>query len=88
MSACACYTMGSSSTLEYQQIMTKHLKNYESEFTIFMRGLHESSSGLTAEQAVGRALLWDLSPVLLSDQARRVESIVRQQAYPYQTKTD
>lgn len=68
--------------------MTKQMKNYESEFTIFMRGIHKERPSLAGEQLAGRARLWDRAPVLLSDQEKRLESIINQQAYPYQTTSE
>jgi hypothetical protein len=68
--------------------MSNQFKNYESEFTIFMRELHVRHPDMEAAQAAGRALLWDRMPVLLSDQQRRLDSIIKQQAYPYQVKAE
>jgi hypothetical protein len=58
---------------------------YESDITKFIRELHQQRPGLEAEQAKGRALLWDKSldrDALKAQQAAQVP----QQPYVYQTK--
>jgi hypothetical protein len=58
---------------------------YESDITKFIRELHAKRPTLGAEQAKGRALLWDktLDRDALTEQQR---ARVAQQPYVYQTK--
>ncbi len=60
-------------------------KNYESEFTVFMRELKQQRPELEAEQSKSRAIWWDHDQDL--ETARRNgESHVKQKAYVYQNK--
>ena len=60
-------------------------KNYESEFTRFMRELKQQRPQLEAEQRKSRAIWWDQQQDL-ETQERAEESRVKQQAYVYQNK--
>jgi hypothetical protein len=60
-------------------------RNYESEHTKFMRGLHEKNPRLADEQKKGRAIWWDKEPADLADRERMDEGRVPQPAYVYQT---
>ena len=58
---------------------------YESDITKFIRELHQKRPTLEAEQAKGRALLWDKN---LDREALKAQQQARvpQQPYVYQTK--
>lgn len=58
---------------------------YESDITKFIRELHEKKPTLEAEQARGRALLWDC-PQDAEELREQAAARVQQQAYVYQTK--
>ena len=60
-------------------------KNYESEFTQFMRELKQQQPELEAEQRKSRAIWWDHQQELETIR-RNQESRVKQQAYVYQNK--
>lgn len=60
-------------------------KNYESEFTQFMRELKQQQPELEAEQRKSRAIWWDHQQELETVR-RNQESRVKQQAYVYQNK--
>jgi hypothetical protein len=60
-------------------------KNYESEFTGFMRELKQQRPQLEAEQRKSRAIWWDHQQDLETLKRER-ESRVKQQAYVYQNK--
>ena len=60
-------------------------KNYESEFTGFIRELKQQRPQLEAEQRKSRAIWWDHKQDL-ETQKREQESRVKQQAYVYQNK--
>lgn len=60
-------------------------KNYESEFTGFMRELKQQRPELEAEQRKSRAIWWDHQQELETIRRNR-ESRVKQQAYVYQNK--
>jgi hypothetical protein len=59
---------------------------YESEHTKFIKELKAANPAIEVGQRAGRALLWDKAPISLSEQDRRSESRVKQQAYVYQNK--
>jgi hypothetical protein len=59
---------------------------YQSEITRFLAQLKQQNPKLEAEQARGRALLWDKEPISLERQAQLDSAKLAQQAYPYQTK--
>jgi hypothetical protein len=67
-------------------LFTKH-SNYESDHTKFIKELKEKTPGMDERQVEGRSLLWDKSPLSLDEQRRIAESRLRQNAYPYQSKT-
>jgi hypothetical protein len=58
---------------------------YESDITKFIRELHQNRPGLEAEQAKGRALLWDRRLDREALEAQR-QARVPQLPYVYQTK--
>ena len=60
-------------------------KNYESEFTVFVRELKQQRPQLEAEQRKSRSIWWDHKPDQ-ETQKREKESRVKQQAYVYQNK--
>ncbi|MHB8667542.1 MAG: DUF3460 family protein [Burkholderiales bacterium] len=60
-------------------------KNYESEFTRFMRELKQQKPQLEAEQRKSRAIWWD-HKLDLDTLERERASRVRQQPYVYQNK--
>jgi len=60
-------------------------KNYESDITQFIRGLHQEKPQIVDEQKKGRALWWDRK-LDLDSLEREAESRVKQQPYVYQTK--
>ena len=60
-------------------------QTYESEFTKFVRELKQQRPHLEAEQRRSRAIWWDHTPDL-DTQEREEQSRVKQQAYVYQTK--
>jgi hypothetical protein len=66
--------------------LSKQLAMYESDHTKFIAELKAKNPGIEEGQREGRALLWDKAPISLSDQDRRAQSRVRQQAYVYQNK--
>lgn len=59
---------------------------YESDITKFIRELKQKNPALEAEQAKGRALLWDKPPIDLEERRRQLAARVPQQPYVYQTK--
>jgi hypothetical protein len=59
---------------------------YESDHTKFIKELKTANPAIEEGQRAGRALLWDKAPIPLSEQDRRAESRVKQQAYVYQNK--
>ncbi|MBC7573043.1 MAG: DUF3460 family protein [Herminiimonas sp.] len=63
---------------------SKQFPKYESEATLFIKDLKAKNPGLEASQRAGRALLWDKNPVGLDQQARDLDSSVKQQSYVYQ----
>lgn len=65
---------------------SKHLNDYESEFTGFLKDLKKKNPNLEQEQREGRNRLWDKPPVDLDDVKRSEVSRVKQQAYVYQSK--
>jgi hypothetical protein len=67
-------------------LFTKH-SNYESDHTKFIKELKDKTPGMDERQVEGRSLLWDKSPLSLDEQRRIAESRLRQNAYPYQSKT-
>jgi hypothetical protein len=67
-------------------LFTKH-SNYESDHTKFIKDLKEKTPGMDERQVEGRSLLWDKAPLSLDEQRRIAESRLRQNAYPYQSKT-
>ena len=60
-------------------------KQYESEFTQFIREMKHQQPQLEAEQRKSRAIWWDHEQDL-DTQARARESRVNQQPYVYQNK--
>ena len=60
-------------------------QSYESEFTKFIRELKQQRPQLEAEQRKSRAIWWDHTPDL-DTQEREIQSRVKQQPYVYQTK--
>lgn len=67
--------------------MCKQFKNYESEFTLFLKELHAKNPGLATQQQAGFDRVRDRPPLSLDDQRRVLDSTVKQQAYVYQTDT-
>ena len=65
---------------------TKQFQKYESEITQFIKEMKVKNPGLEESQRAGRALLWDRKPIELDQQARDLESGIKQQAYVYQNK--
>ena len=65
---------------------SKHLQDYESDYTRFLKELKKKDPELEQKQRAGRALLWDKAPIDLDARRRAEESRVQQQAYVYQTK--
>jgi hypothetical protein len=65
-------------------IFSKQFAKYESEATLFIKDLKAKNPALEESQRAGRALLWDKKPVGLDQQARDLDSSVRQQSYVYQ----
>jgi hypothetical protein len=66
--------------------LTNQHQMYESDHTLFIKSLKANNPAIEAGQREGRALLWDKEPIALSEQQRRAESRVKQQAYVYQNK--
>jgi hypothetical protein len=66
--------------------LTKQFQLYESDHTLFIKALKAKNPAIEEGQRAGRALLWDKVPVSLSEQDRRAESRIKQQAYVYQNK--
>jgi hypothetical protein len=66
--------------------LSKQHSMYESDHTLFIKQLKAANPAIEQGQQEGRALLWDKAPTALSDQDRRRESAVKQQAYVYQNK--
>jgi hypothetical protein len=66
--------------------LSKQHSMYESDHTLFIKQLKAANPAIEQGQQAGRALLWDKAPTALSDQERRRESAVKQQAYVYQNK--
>ena len=60
-------------------------KQYESEFTQFMRELKQQKPQIEAEQRKSRAIWWDHKQDL-DELERARQSRVKQQAYVYQNK--
>ena len=60
-------------------------KQYESEFTQFMRELKQQKPQLEEEQRKSRAIWWE-HPQDLDELERARQSRVKQQPYVYQTK--
>ncbi len=60
-------------------------KNYESEFTKFVRELKQKNPQIEAEQRKSRAIWWDHQQDL-DTLERQKQSRVKQQAYVYQNK--
>jgi hypothetical protein len=60
-------------------------KNYESEFTQFLREFKQQKPEIEAEQGKSRAIWWDHNQDLETARRNR-ESRVKQQAYVYQNK--
>jgi hypothetical protein len=65
---------------------TNQHQMYESDHTKFIKELKAANPAIEAGQREGRALLWDQAPIALSEQEKRAESRVKQQAYVYQNK--
>ena len=65
---------------------TKQFQKYESEITQFIKEMKVKNPGLEESQRAGRALLWDRKPIELDQQARDLESGIKQQPYVYQNK--
>jgi aspartate ammonia-lyase len=63
----------------------KKQTQYESEITKFINDLKQKNPKLEEGQREGRALLWDKEPIDLDQRTRAEESMVKQQAYVYQT---
>ncbi|SNS71495.1 acetyl-CoA carboxylase carboxyltransferase subunit alpha [Noviherbaspirillum humi] len=62
------------------------LKEYESDFTKFLKELKQKDPNLEEKQRNGRLLLWDKGPLDLDNQRRAAESRVKQNGYVYQSK--
>jgi hypothetical protein len=60
-------------------------KQYESEFTQFMRGMKQQKPQIEAEQRKSRAIWWDHKQDL-DELERARQSRVKQQPYVYQNK--
>jgi len=66
---------------------TKQHQLYESEATRFINDLKKKNPDIEVQQRIGRALLWDKTPIDLDTQKRIQESRVKQQPYVYQNKS-
>lgn len=66
---------------------TKQHQLYESEITRFIKDLKKNNPDIEVQQKIGRALLWDKTPIDLDTQKRLRESRVKQQPYVYQNKS-
>ena len=66
---------------------TKQHQLYESEITRFIKDLKKNNPDIEVQQKIGRALLWDKTPIDLDTQKRLQESRVKQQPYVYQSKS-
>ncbi|MEC4722163.1 DUF3460 family protein [Noviherbaspirillum sp. CPCC 100848] len=62
-------------------------KQYESDFTKFLKDLKQKDPELEQKQRAGRAIFWDKAPIDLDARKRAEESRVRQQPYVYQNKS-
>ena len=65
---------------------SKQFSLYESEATLFIKGLKQANPEMEQGQRNGRALLWDKAPMDMEQSQRNQESRVAQQAYVYQNK--
>jgi hypothetical protein len=65
---------------------SKQFSLYESEATLFLKGIKAANPKLEQDQRDGRALLWDKAPIDLDSLKQAKESRVSQQAYVYQNK--
>jgi hypothetical protein len=63
---------------------TKQHQKYVSDFERFLNDFKEKNPEIELKQQIGRALLWDKTPVDLDTQRRFGESRIKQQAYVYQ----
>jgi hypothetical protein len=62
---------------------TKQHKQYESEITRFIKDLKQKDPEIELKQQIGRALLWDKTPIDLDTQKRFSESRIKQQIYEF-----
>ena len=60
-------------------------KNYESEFTTFLKDMKQQKPQLESEQRKSRAIWWD-HPQDIDTAERARQSRVKQKGYVYQTK--
>jgi hypothetical protein len=58
---------------------------YESDITLFLRGLKEQKPHLEESQQEGRSILWDKAPLDLGDLEKSRQIRVAQKPYVYQT---
>lgn len=66
---------------------TKQYQRYESEITQFIKDLKKNNPEIEEQQRIGRALLWDKTPVDLDTQKRIKESRIKQLPYVYQNNS-
>lgn len=62
------------------------MAHYLSEITEFLQQYKQAHPETEQEQRAGRALLWDKTPLPLSERRRLDASRVKQPAYVYQPK--
>jgi aspartate ammonia-lyase len=63
---------------------TKQHQQYQSEFSQFINDFKKKNPEIELKQQIGRALLWDKTPIDLDTQRRFSESRIKQEAYVYQ----
>jgi hypothetical protein len=63
---------------------TKQHQQYQSEFSQFLNDFKKKNPEIELKQQIGRALLWDKTPIDLDTQRRFGESRIKQEAYVYQ----
>jgi hypothetical protein len=63
---------------------TKQFQRYESDITRLLKDLKQQNPEIELKQQIGRALLWDKTPIDLDTQKRFSESRIKQEAYVYQ----
>ncbi|HJV79523.1 DUF3460 family protein [Noviherbaspirillum sp.] len=61
----------------------KHYRNYESEFSTFLRDLKQDQPEIDKGQRDGRKLLWDKPPISPDELQLAMHSEVKMQPYIY-----